>query len=261
MEALSRLKATVEACIGLFRQLNMKTLSRDSWLVKGCHAEAAQPREAHRATSKDVRANVSDTPRQKQHRCAEHARLRCTSLSHRALTHAGNPVLIGRKQVFFREVTVAWTEAYRQDYVNDAIHWFLHKFKIYLADTLRAFKAAARLMCPATAPSLNQTAAGNPLSLWGHHHAWTARLCHYGAASWLQVALAEGHLTLSDRIMMADLAAKKIDWWRQNEDNLPYWAGAVKMVLNLSSLLLPLLGELSAYSEPPFQFSSRLHSR
>ena len=32
---------------------------------------------------------------------------------------------------------------------------------------------------------------------------------------------------------MADLAAKKVDWWRQNEDNLPHWLGAVKMVLLL----------------------------
>ena len=131
---------------------------RDSRFAKGWHAEAALPREAHRATSKDVRANVSDTPRQKQHRTVENARLRSTSLSQRALTHADNPVLIGRKEVLFWEVTVAWTEAYGQNYLHEAIHWFLHKFKI------RAFKAAARLMCPATAPLLNPTAADIPLS-------------------------------------------------------------------------------------------------
>ena len=41
------------------------------------------------------------------------------------------------------------------------IHWFLHKFNVGLVDTLRAFKAAARLivMCPATAPLLNPTPA------------------------------------------------------------------------------------------------------
>ena len=32
---------------------------------------------------------------------------------------------------------------------------------------------------------------------------------------------------------MADLAAKKVEWWRQNEDNLPHWVGAVNMVLLL----------------------------
>ena len=44
-------------------------------------------------------------------------------------------------------------------YVRDAIHWFLHKFNVDLVDTVQAFKAAARLMCPAaaTAPLLNPT--------------------------------------------------------------------------------------------------------
>ena len=50
-----------------------------------------------------------------------------------------------------------------------------------------------------------------------------------GAASLLPVTRAEGHLKLSDS--MADLAAKKADWWRQNEDNLPHWAGVLKTVL------------------------------
>ena len=60
MEALSRLKTTFEACIGLFSPTEQENIR--SQLMKGCHAEAALPREAHRATSKDVRANVSDTP-------------------------------------------------------------------------------------------------------------------------------------------------------------------------------------------------------
>ena len=143
--------------------------------------------------------------------------------------------------------------------MSDAIHWFLHKFKIYLVDTLRAFKAAAHLMCPATAESFTQPNSRRHSPFLMRTSPWMARLCHYGAASLLQVARAKGHLKLSDSIMMADLAAKKVDWWRQNEDNLPYWE--VKMVFNPSSLLLRLLGELSAYSEPPFQISSRLHSR
>ena len=44
-------------------------------------------------------------------------------------------------------------------YVRDASHWFLHKFNVDLVDTVQAFKAAARLMCPATAPLLNPTPA------------------------------------------------------------------------------------------------------
>ena len=95
MEALLRLKATFEA----FSPTEQENIG--SRRVKGCHAEAALPHEAHRATSKDVRSNVCDTPRQKQHRTAKNERLTSTSLTQRALTHAGNPVLIGRKQVFF----------------------------------------------------------------------------------------------------------------------------------------------------------------
>ena len=160
MEVLSRLKATFEACIGLFRQLKMKTLGRDG---VAC-AKTALPREAHRATSKDVRANVSDTPRQKQHRTAENARLRSTSLSQRALKHAGNLVLIGRKQVFSGSDGGVDRGRYGQGFVHDALHWILHKFKIDIVDTLWAFKAAARLVCPATAPLLNTRGAGIPLS-------------------------------------------------------------------------------------------------
>ena len=161
---------------------------------------------------------MSDTPRQKQHRTVENARLKSTSLSQRALTHVGNLVLIGKNK-FFREVKVAWTEAYGQGYVHDAIHWFLHKIKIDLVDNLRAVKATARLMCPATAPLLNPTAAGI-------RHGWSD--CARSCQPTLRLRNLF-HLKLSDS--MADLAAKKVHWWRQSEDNLPHWAGAVKMAL------------------------------
>ena len=54
---------------------------------------------------------------------------------------------------------MAWAGAYGQGYVRDAIHWFFHKFNVDLVETLRAFKATARLMCPATALFLNPTPA------------------------------------------------------------------------------------------------------
>ena len=57
---------------------------------------------------------------------------------------------------------------------------------------------------------------------------WMARLCQECCQPTLLVWKAI-HLKLGDS--MADLAAKKVDWWRQNEDNLPHWAGAAKMVL------------------------------
>ena len=44
--------------------------------------------------------------------------------------------------------------------MDRAIHWFLYnKFNVDLVDTLRAFKAAACLVCPATAPLPNPTPA------------------------------------------------------------------------------------------------------
>ena len=68
-----------------------------------------------------------------------------------------------------------------------------------------------------------------------------------GAASLLCSCRRCFRLKLSDS--KADLVAKKVNWWRQNEDNLPLWAGAVKMVL-LIQPSLRLLGEFSPYSEP-----------
>ena len=80
MEALSRLKATFEAGMGLFRQLNMKTLGRDSrrdgMQKLRCRVKRTEPLQ--RCTR-----YVSDTLRQKQYRTVENARLRSTSLSQR----------------------------------------------------------------------------------------------------------------------------------------------------------------------------------
>ena len=44
------------------------------------------------------------------------------------------------------------------------------------------------------------------------------------------LARAEG-VSFTKLTAFADLAVMKVEWWRQNEDNLPYWTGAVKMVL------------------------------
>ena len=126
------------------------------------------------------------------------------------------------------DVTVAWAEAYGQSCVRDAIHWFLRKFNVDFADTLRAFKAA-RLMCPATAPSLNPTPASiQQLRAFPflNEDAIVDGLCQELPA---YLARAEGVSFRADN--MADLAAKKVEWWRQNADNLPHWAAAVKMVI------------------------------
>ena len=91
------------------------------------------------------------TPVQKQHRSAENARARTTSVSMSNAYRQSSVVLKQGENKFFREVTGGlgrgiWTGfcAY------DAILWFLHKFNVdlkYLVDALREFKAVARLMC------------------------------------------------------------------------------------------------------------------
>ena len=139
----------------------------------------------------------------------------------------------------FREVTVAWSCRGIWTYVvyvRDAIHWFLHKFNVDPVDTVQAFKAKARLMCPATAPLLNRTpasfhlpqftAAGIPLSEWRHNHGWSepgaaSLLCSYGRCfiqSWQ-----------NGRSGCQESRVR----WRQNEGNLPHWAGAVNMTILL----------------------------
>ena len=56
MVALSRLKATFEACFGLFRQSMHENIGLR--LAKEWNAETVPSRKAHRVTSKDVRATL-----------------------------------------------------------------------------------------------------------------------------------------------------------------------------------------------------------
>ena len=126
MVALSRLKATFEACFGLFRQSMHENIGFR--LAKEWHAETAPPREAHRVTSKDVRATLSGCTTWRSD-CGK-----CTSEDHLSQHYAcrqSGPEA-GRKQGFW-EVAVAWAKAYGQARgytctVRDAIHMFLHKF-------------------------------------------------------------------------------------------------------------------------------------
>ena len=97
-------------------------------------------------------------------------------------------------------------------YVRDAIHWFIHKFNVDLVDTVQAFKAAAGLMCPATAPLLNPTPASFHLPQQLRAFPFLNEdiimdgLCRELPAYF---ARAEGVSFKVDR--MADLAAKKVE--------------------------------------------------
>ena len=120
MEALSRLKATpVWGLFWTFSSTEHENIG--SRLVKGCHAEAALPRESYRAT-RWMYALTWATLLDKSNIGLRnmHARLRSTSMNQPPLTDAGNPVLIGRKQVFFWKWRwLARTEAYGQGYVDN----------------------------------------------------------------------------------------------------------------------------------------------
>ena len=99
-------------------------------------------------------------------------------------------------------------------YVRDAMHCFLHKFNVDLVDTVQAFKAAARLMCPAaaTAPLPAQP------NTWSFHLPQQLRAFPFlnediimdgqGRELPAYFARAEGVSFKADR--MADLAAKKV---------------------------------------------------
>ena len=97
-------------------------------------------------------------------------------------------------------------------YVRDAIHWFLHKFNVDLVDTVQAFKAAACLMCPATAPLLNPTPASFHLPQQLRAFPFLNEdIIMDGLSRELPAyfARAEGVSFKADR--MADLASKKVE--------------------------------------------------
>ena len=167
MEALSRLKATfaIETCIGLFRQLNIKTLGRDSW----------------RGVMRKLRCRVRREPLPKMYALTWVTFLDKRIIGLRNMHDWGAPrpdELASNacrqsgpdrdKTRFFSgsEVTVAWTEAYGQcAWCHSLVSPQVQNWPCWYSPSDRAFKAAARrVMCPATAPLLNPTAAGIPLS-------------------------------------------------------------------------------------------------
>ena len=217
-----QLEATFEACLGLFGQ-NMKTWGRDSRRSGVCRP--------------GNRAAVWGAPGHFQ-RCTRHSHSSKSNMGLRKMYEPGPPQSAcrtvlrlqaiwswsGKKTSFFGKWR--WLEHRRMD---RAIHWFLYnKFNLDLVDTLRAFKAAPCLVCPATAPLLNPTpastdslaatAADIPLSQWGPS-SWMA--CARSCQPMAYLARAEGVSFKADT--MEDLAAKKVDLGRNRKriDNLP----------------------------------------
>ena len=160
MVALSRLKATFEACLGLFHQ-NMKTMGR-----KSRRGGMQKPRRRVRRTEPlPTMYSLQYTRWQKQLRTAENAWARAASVSVPYACRKSGPEASEKASLFGKWRWLGHVEEYIWTYVvfvRDVIHWFLHKFNVglrWLCDTVQAFKATARLMCPAaaTAPLLNPT--------------------------------------------------------------------------------------------------------
>ena len=267
MAALSRLKATFEACKSNFRGLS-STFSPKYENIGSPGVACGNSAAAWGAPSHFQRCSLLVSSTKATPDCGK-----CTSEEHlrqRALCMKAfwSSVKQGENKFFF--VKWRWLGQrhwYGLGYMRNAIHWFLHKFNIDLVDTLRAFKAADCLTDDVpchwsfTQPNTVTRIWHLPQQLWAFPFVMTV--------SWM-VCARSCQPTLRGRVVqegvsfkadsMADLAAKKVEWWRQNEDNLPPWVGQWRWFFS-SSLLLQLLSAFSPYSEQPFLISSRLHSR
>ena len=223
MVALSRLKATFEACPGLFSPKH-RLASREG--VAWRNRAAAWGALSH---FKDVSATAWRSD------CGK-----CTSedhLSQRALCMQAIWSWSGEKTSFFGKWRwLGQRPAYGQ---ARGYMWvmpftgFSTTSTLTPVDTLRAFEAAARLMCHATAPLLNRTPAfvhwlqelrAFPFLIWGHHH-----------GSWMECArnYQPTVLVQPEKVFQSKLTAWQESrvGWRQNSSNLPHWASAVNMVL------------------------------
>ena len=222
MVALSRLKATFEACPGLFSPKH-RLVSREgvAWRNRAaawgalCHFQRCQ-RYSMKIGLRKMHERGSP-----QSACP---------------MHAGNLVLKRGENKVFREVTVAWAKAYGQarGYMRVMpFTGFSTTSTLTPVDTLRAFEAAALLVCHATAPLLNRTPAfvhwlqelrAFPFLIWGHHHgSWMVCARNYQPTVRVQ----------PEKVFQSKLTAWQESrvGWRQNSSNLPHWASAVKMVL------------------------------
>ena len=152
MVALSRLKATFEACLGLFRQ-NMKTLGRESR-----RGGMQKPRRRVRRTEPlPTMYSPQYTRRPKQLRTVLRRMHRRGPPLSACPTHAGNLVLKPRRKQVFSGSDGGLVMQRNMDMCG--VCAWCHKFTVDPVYTVQAFKAAARLMCPATAPLLNPTPA------------------------------------------------------------------------------------------------------
>ena len=263
MVALSRLKATSEAWKSNFRGLSLtfwpKYENMGSRLAKEWRVVTAPPYEAHRSTSKDARL-------QKQHGTAENARARTTSVSVSCACRQSGPEA-GRKQVFSGSdgglSTGVWTGRFTGFSTTSSTLTLCR-------DTLRAFKAAACLVCPATAPLLNATPASvhwpqqlRTFPFLNEDIVMEAACARSTPAYGIPCSCGKSVFHSFEADSMEDLAGKKVESGRNRKrmDNLPI--GQVQwrwFFSSIASLLLRLLRELSLL-RAALSGQQELHSR
>ena len=237
-----------------------------SRLAKEWHDETASPREAHRVTSKDVRAtawNYSATYSMTGGKC------RTTSVCVPCACGQSGPEA-GRKQVFSGKLR--WLGQRRMDrgpgfYVSDAIHTVTG---VSTSSTLTLW-----ILCEHSKPQPAWFALPRLLLYSTQHlHSFTGRnSCGHSPFLYENIIMdhgwpVPGATSLLWSCSLRDGVSVKTDsmaWLRKSGGDRMMIIRHIGQVLwrwfFSSSLHLRLLSGLSPYSEPPFQVSSRLHWR
>ena len=262
MVALSRLKATFEACLGLFRQ-NMKTLARESR-----RGGMQKPRGRVRRTEPlPTMYSLQYTRRPKQLRTAENAWARAASVSVPYACRQSGPEASEKASLFGKWRWLGHAEEYGHMWCmcvmpftgfstsSTLTLWILSKHSkpqpVWCALPLLHY--STQHLHPFTChnlqlrafPFLNEDIIMDGLS---------RELPAYFART-------EGVSFKADR--MADLAAKKVESGGDRMRKICNIGPGQWIWFFLSSLVLRLLSEFSPRltpAVPPFQVSSRLHS-
>ena len=234
MVALPRLKATFKACLGLFRQ-NMKALGRES--RRGGMQKPRRSRRVRRTEPLPTMYSLQYTRRQKQLRTAENAWVRAASVSVPYACRQSGPGDSEKASLFGKWQWLGHAEEYGHMWCMCVIPFTgfstSSTLTLWILSKHSKLQPLCLLMCPGTVPLLNPTPASFHLPQQLRAFPFLNEdIIMDGLSRELAAYFARAGVSFKvDR--MADLAAKKVDWvrWRQNEDNLPHWAGAVIVVL------------------------------
>ena len=219
-------------------------------MAKGWHAETAPTGEAHRATSNDVLATVHSST--KQLRTAENAWARAASVSVPYACWQSGPQA-SEKASLFRK----WRRRLVMQRNRDkcGVCAWCHslvspRVQRWPCGYCPSIQSRSHLMCPATAPLLNPTAASFHLPQQLRAFPFLNEDIIMDGLSRELPAYRDcscGRCFIQSWQNGISGCQESRVRWRQNEDNLPHWAGAVNVVL----LIQPFLWLLSEFSPYP----------